>query len=105
MMNTGKVGSNIILIGFSATGKSIIAKEIAKHLNWHLIDTDDEIVKLSGRTIAEIFAQDGEDSFRELEHQIIKEACRQKEVVITSGGGAILDPENRELLINSGVII
>ena len=97
--------TNLIITGFSGTGKSLVAKEIARRLNWDFLDTDDEIVKQTGRPIAEIFRQDGEDRFRELERGAIRKACRQRQTVIAIGGGAIVDPQNFELLAKSGLIV
>ena len=97
--------SNIILTGFSATGKSLVAREVAQWLNWGFIDTDDEIVKLAGKPIADIFQQEGESRFRELEREVIGKTCQQGQLVIAIGGGAIVDPRNYELLAKSGVII
>ena len=104
-MRRQKVNNNIALIGFSATGKSIVARKVAEHLNWVFVDTDDEIVKLSGKVIPEIFEQDGEDKFRQLEHEALVQACHKEKVVIATGGGAILDPRNQELLLETSVII
>ncbi|GAH61230.1 unnamed protein product, partial [marine sediment metagenome] len=75
-----------------------MAKEVARGLNWSFLDTDDEIVKQTGKPIAEIFRQDGEDKFRELEREAIRKACQQRQTVIAIGGGAIVDPQNYELL-------
>ncbi len=97
--------SNIIISGFSATGKSLVAKEIAQRLNWNFIDTDAEIVKLAGKSIDEIFQQDGEERFRELEREVIRKSCQQRQTVIAIGGGAIVDPQNYKLLAQSGLII
>jgi 3-dehydroquinate synthase len=97
--------TNIIITGFSGTGKSLVAKAVARRLNWDFIDTDDEIVKQAGKPIAEIFRQDGEGKFRELERETIRGACRQKHIVIAIGGGAIVDPQNYELLAKSGLIV
>lgn len=96
---------NIILIGFSYTGKSIIGKELAQRLDWEFVETDDEVVRLAGKSIPEIFAEDGEPRFRTLERQVLKEACQKKGVVIASGGGAILDADNRELMAKSGAVV
>ena len=96
---------NIILIGFSTTGKSKVAREVARHLGWDFADSDDEVVRIAGKDIPEIFAQDGETKFRELEHQVLERACARKELVIASGGGAILDAENREMFRRSGAVI
>ena len=96
--------ANIILTGFSGTGKSLVAKEIAQRLNWGFVDTDVEIVKLAGKPISEIFQQDGESKFRELERQVIEKTCQQKRLVIAIGGGAIISLRNYELLAKSGFI-
>jgi shikimate kinase/3-dehydroquinate synthase len=97
--------SNIILTGFSYTGKSVVAREVARRLGWSFVDTDDEIVSLAGKTIPEIFSQDGEQWFRELERRVLQSACERKDVVIATGGGAVVDAGNRELMSKSGVVI
>jgi shikimate kinase/3-dehydroquinate synthase len=97
--------TNLIITGFSGTGKSLVAKEIARDLNWDFIDTDDEIVKQACKPIAEIFRQDGEDKFRELERETIRKACQQRQTVIAIGGGAIIDQHNYELLAKNGLIV
>ena len=97
--------TNLVITGFSGTGKSIVAKELANRLNWGFRDTDDEIVKRAGKPIAEIFRHDGEVKFRELEREAIRKACEQKQLVISIGGGAIVDPENYDLLTETGLII
>ena len=96
--------TDIILTGFSGSGKSLVAREVAQRLNWAFIDTDDEVAKLAGKPIAEIFSQDGESRFRELERQVIEKACQQKQSVIAIGGGAIVNLRNYELLSRSGFI-
>jgi shikimate kinase/3-dehydroquinate synthase len=97
--------TNIIITGFSGTGKSLVAREVARGLNWDFLDTDDEIVKQTGKPIAEIFRQDGETRFRELERETIRKACQQRQTVIAIGGGAIVDPQNYELLAKTGLIV
>jgi 3-dehydroquinate synthase len=95
----------IILIGFSTTGKSKVARLVAEQLHWGCIDLDEEITKKAGKTIPEIFAQEGEEHFRALERRLLAQACNQNKVVIASGGGAILDPRNRELMTRSGMVV
>jgi len=97
--------TNLIITGFSGTGKSLVAMEVALRLNWDFLDTDDEIVKQTGKPIAEIFRQDGEARFRELERETIRKACQQRQTVIAIGGGAIVDPQNYELLAKTGLIV
>ena len=104
-MRRRKANNNIAIVGFSATGKSVIAQKVAERLNWTLVDTDDEIVKLSGKTIHEIFKQDGEDKFRQLEHKVLRQACHKEKAVIATGGGAIVDPGNQKLLLETGVVV
>jgi len=104
-MESGRRVSNIIITGFSGTGKSLAAKNVARRLNWDFLDTDDEIVRQAGKPIAEIFRDDGETRFREFERRAIKKACQQKQLVIAIGGGAIVDPRNYELLSENGLII
>jgi len=82
-----------------------VAKDVARRLNWDFLDTDDEIVKQTGKPIAEIFRQDGEARFRELERETIRKACQQRHMVISIGGGAIVDPQNYELLARTGLIV
>ena len=96
-MRRRKTNNNIALIGFSATGKSTVARKVAEHLSWTFIDTDDEIVKLSGNTIPEIFKQDGEEKFRQLERKVLKQACQKDRTVIATGGGAIIDASESEV--------
>jgi shikimate kinase/3-dehydroquinate synthase len=97
--------SNIVITGFSGTGKSVVAREVAGQLSWDFIDTDDEIVSLAKKPIAEIFQQDGEEKFRELEREVIKRASRRSHKVIATGGGAIVDPQNHAQLARNGFIV
>jgi 3-dehydroquinate synthase len=97
--------NNLVITGFSGTGKSLVAIEVALRLNWDFLDTDDEIVRQTGKPIAEIFRQDGEGKFRKLERETIKKACQQRQIVIAIGGGAIVDPRNYELLTKTGLIV
>jgi shikimate kinase/3-dehydroquinate synthase len=104
-MRRQRKNKNIAIIGFSATGKTVVAQKVAERLNWTFIDTDDEIVKLSGRAIPEIFKRDGEEKFRRLERQVLKQVCHQEHAVIASGGGAIIDHKNRDLLFQTSIVV
>lgn len=96
---------NIILTGFSFTGKSVVAKRVAQKLGRKLIDSDHQIADIAGKSIPDIFAQDGEIHFRRLERETLEKACKQRQAVIAVGGGAIADQRNRELFARSGVLI
>jgi len=100
-----RAAGNIVITGFSGTGKSLVAREVARQLSWDFIDTDNEIVSLVKKPIAEIFSSDGEEKFRELERVVIKRASRHSHRVIAIGGGAIADPQNRAKLARNGVIV
>jgi 3-dehydroquinate synthase len=104
-MNPDRQITNLVVTGFSGTGKSLVGKEVARRLNWDFLDTDDDIVKQAGKPIAQIFRHDGEGKFRELERETIREACQQRQTVIAIGGGAIVDPQNYELLARTGLIV
>lgn len=97
--------ANIILTGFSFTGKSVVGKEVARQLGWHFIDSDEEIVALAEKPIPDIFAQEGEEHFRKLERQVLDKACQGRGYVIATGGGAILDSRNREIFARSGAVV
>jgi 3-dehydroquinate synthase len=104
-MKADKRITNLVITGFSGTGKSLVGKEVARRLSWDFLDTDDEIVKQAGKPIAEVFHQDGEARFRELERETIRKACQRKQAVIAIGGGAIVDVQNYELLAKTGLIV
>ena len=98
-------GKNVIITGFSFTGKSVAGKEVARRLGWNFIDSDQEIVALARKPIPDIFARDGEEHFRKLERQVLEKACAGKGAVIATGGGAVVDQRNRELFARSGAVI
>ncbi|MFC1999035.1 3-dehydroquinate synthase [Chloroflexota bacterium] len=98
-------GRNIILIGFSTTGKTRVGAEIARRLGWQVMDTDNRIVEMAGKPIESIFAEDGEARFREYEKAALAEACSHDRAVIACGGGIVVDPSNRELMSDSGIVI
>jgi shikimate kinase len=87
------------------TGKSEVGKKLAVRLKRVFIDTDTLIEETAGTSIAQIFAERGESYFRQLERQMISQACLQSNVVIATGGGAIVDEENARQLKDSGTVI
>jgi shikimate kinase len=86
-----------ILIGLMGSGKSSIGRRLAKHFGISLIDLDDYIVEKAGRTVPDIFAEQGEEGFRDIESDALREVLNQRAVIAT-GGGVILREENRALL-------
>jgi shikimate kinase len=93
---------SIALIGYRGSGKSTIGEKLADRLWQTRVDTDQLIVKRAGKSIKEIFDQDGEARFREIESAIVKEVLKLPDVVISLGGGAILREENRAAIKESG---
>lgn len=96
---------NIILVGFMGTGKSTVAAELARRGNYHLTDLDIEIERRSGMTIQEIFRQQGESAFRDLESSALSKLRGQEGLVVAMGGGVLGRPENRELIQSIGRVI
>ena len=96
---------NLILTGFSGTGKSLVGQLIARHLGWDFIDTDEEIARRAGKPIADIFSREGEGHFREMERQVVAQACAAARTVVSTGGGTIVDADNQRVMAGSGVII
>ncbi len=95
----------LFLTGFSFSGKTQVGQRVAQRLGWSYVDTDDLIVQKAGKPIPRIFAEDGEPRFRQLERQSLKQVCRRKRLVVATGGGVILDEDNRDLMVRSGVVI
>lgn len=85
--------SNIVLAGFMGTGKTTVGRLAAEQLGWHFVDTDAVIEQRCGRTIPQIFEQDGEEVFRQLEAAICPEVAALDHQVIAVGGGALLNPQ------------
>ena len=103
MKNIGM--KNIVLTGFMGTGKSEVSKELSKILGWKAIDVDTEIEKSQRMKITGIFKQFGELRFRDIETEMIKKLSKNKNVIISTGGGAVLRQENMDALRENGVII
>jgi shikimate kinase len=95
----------ITLIGYRGSGKTTVARPLAQRLGWDWIDADTVIEQTAGRTIREIFADQGEPAFRELERQVMAELLGRDRLVIAAGGGAILNPETRSRLTQAGPVV
>jgi shikimate kinase len=105
----------LILTGFMATGKSVVARSLARRLGWRLIDCDAEIALRAGKPVPEIFRDCGEEHFRALERETIKMIAEERQVcphcgqprpaIVATGGGAIVDSRNYEALTSAGVIV
>jgi len=96
---------NIYLVGPMGTGKTAVGKALARQIGVPFADSDAEIERHAGVDIPYIFEQEGESGFRRREHEALVELCRREPLVMATGGGAVLSPENRELLKNAGVVV
>ncbi len=96
---------NVILIGFMGTGKSSTGKMLAQRLGCAFIDMDVKIEEDAGMTIPEIFAQFGEEHFRQLEHELALKLSTRRNAVISTGGGTVKNPANVAALKKSGVLV
>ncbi len=96
---------NFVLIGFMGCGKSTVGRRLASITGHRFVDTDDLIVKEQGKTIPAIFAERGEEGFRAIEKETITGLIGIAGVVLSTGGGAILQESNRESLKKIGVVI
>jgi len=93
-----------VLIGLPGSGKSTIGRRLAKAMGLTMLDTDAAIEEKTGRTIAEIFATDGEQEFRRIEEEVIRDALRTHDGILSLGGGAVTTPGVREALADQSVV-
>ncbi len=94
--------TNLVLVGMPGSGKTTVGRELAKLSGKPFVDLDEEIVKKAGKSIPEIFAQEGEGAFRALENQVLAEVCAKAGQVVATGGGAVLWSENRTAMRRTG---
>lgn len=96
---------NLFLIGYRATGKTTVAPVLADRLGLAWIDADDEIAQRAGKTIAEIFSEQGEPAFRDLETAVVQDLAAREGRVVALGGGAVMREVNRQALVGRGKTI
>jgi shikimate kinase len=98
-------GQHLYLTGYRGSGKTTVGRLVASRLGRRCIDLDDEIETHAGRSIREIFADGGEATFRDLETAALLRVASGSPAVISLGGGAILRPENREVIAKTGIAV
>jgi shikimate kinase / 3-dehydroquinate synthase len=96
---------NVVLIGFSGTGKSSVGNALARRLGWQFVDTDVEVVRAAGKPIHKIFADEGEAVFRGMETAAVLRALDGRRRVVSLGGGAVTNPAARDALVGSTVVL
>lgn len=97
--------NNIFLIGPMGSGKTAVGKCLARLLDFPFVDSDHEIERVSGADIPLIFEQEGEAGFRRREREMIEQLTARERIVLATGGGAILDPDNRRDLAGRGWVV
>ena len=102
-MNAADV--NLYLVGFMGTGKTTVGRAVAHRLGFHLLDSDHEIERLQGKAIPEIFAEAGELAFRAMERAFIEGGHPAERVVVSCGGGLVVQPGMLDQLKQKGVVV
>ncbi|HEY1652073.1 MAG TPA: shikimate kinase [Acidimicrobiales bacterium] len=96
----------ILLVGMMGAGKTTTGQLVAHRLGWDYRDSDADVETTTGLTVPELFARDGEAAFRKAEAQVLGTACAaERPAVISVAGGAVLNPDNRRLIRDSGTVI
>lgn len=96
---------NLILVGMMGSGKTTMAKSLARQLGKVFVDSDEEITRRTGVTIPHIFDIEGEPGFRQREAAVIDELAKRDNMVLATGGGAVLTEANREVMARNGIVV
>jgi shikimate kinase len=102
---SGAAALLVFLVGYRCTGKTTIAKLLAARLGWKAVDADEILEVQNGRTIQQIFADEGEPGFRNREYAVLRELCWLECKVVATGGGVVIRPENRKRMKDAGVVV
>ena len=94
----------LYLVGFMGAGKTSVARALGRRVGWRVEDIDERIESRERRTVASIFAQDGEPYFRAAERSILHELLPERNVIVATGGGTFVDPDNRIAMLADGAV-
>jgi shikimate kinase len=94
----------LYLVGFMGAGKTTVARALGKRIGWRVEDVDEVIEARERRTVAAIFAQDGEPRFRQLERDVLRELLSMRDTIVATGGGTFVEPENRSAMLADGAV-
>jgi shikimate kinase len=99
------IADKVYMVGFMASGKTTVARALARHLDWQAIDIDELIEQREHDTVAGLFARRGESYFRSVERGVLLDQVGRRFSVVATGGGTFVDPQNRALIKGDGVSI
>lgn len=97
--------SLVYIIGFMGSGKSTAGKKLASSLGWNFIDLDRKIEEVAGKTIPQIFSEDGEETFRKLETYVLQDLKSEKKNIISTGGGTPCHGNNMDIMLATGITV
>jgi shikimate kinase len=100
-----KLRKSVVMVGMMGSGKTAVGTQLSRLLSVPFVDSDDAIVTAANRSIAEIFERDGEPFFRKKETQVIARLLEGPACVLSTGGGAFMSPENRQMIADKGVSV
>lgn len=99
------IPERIFIVGFMGAGKSTVGRLLAQRLDYGFVDLDAAVESRAGKSVAQVFADDGEPAFRALEHEMLLEMGERSRVVVACGGGVVVDHANRAALRSSGTVV
>ena len=94
----------LYLVGFMAAGKTTVARALGRRIGWRVEDIDERIEARERRAVAVIFSQEGEGYFRQAERSVLHELLSERNVVVATGGGTFVDPDNRAVMLSDGAV-
>jgi shikimate kinase len=94
----------LYLVGFMGAGKTTVARALGRRIGWRAEDVDARIEARERRTVADIFAQEGEPYFRQAERSVLRDLLPERNVIVATGGGTFVDPDNRNVMLADGAV-